>query len=180
MSLMKKEHWLTEELPQFLDSRRNVPFAWGSNDCATFAADAIQAITGTDIAEKFRGKYTTEVGALKAIKEITGGSTVVDAAAYCAENHGLVEHQYPLMAKRGDLVIVKNRDGGEIAGIVSLNGRHVLSPGDNGLVLFSITDVTRAWSLGDAHEWTPPAKVIDTSLTELPPPEELKQLTSGS
>jgi cell wall-associated NlpC family hydrolase len=158
MSLVKKEHWLTEDFPEFLVQRRNVPFAWGSNDCATFAADAIKAITGTDIADDFRGKYTTERGAFKSVKAVAGGSTVVDAAAYCAEKHGLIEHQYPLMAKRGDLVIVRNGDGGEIAGIVSLNGRHVLSPGDSGLALFSIIDITRAWSLGDAHEWTPPKK----------------------
>lgn len=156
--MIKKEFWLTDDLPRFLVQRRDVPFAWGENDCALFAADAIQVITGTDIAEDFRGKYSTEIGALRTAKKIAGGATVVAAAAYCAEKHGLVEHKYPLMAKRGDLVIVRNGDGGEIAGIVSLDGRHVLSPGDSGLALFSIVDVTRAWSLGDAHEWTPPAK----------------------
>jgi cell wall-associated NlpC family hydrolase len=60
------------------------------------------------------------------------------------------------MAKRGDLVLVRNADGNEIAGIVSLNGRHVVSPGETGLVHFSILDITRAWSIGDTHAWTKP------------------------
>lgn len=171
--MTKREHYLEVHLHDFLLERQNVPFAWGVNDCAFFAADAIRAMTGTDIADDFRDKYNTEVGALRAIKKVTGGSSIADAAAYCAGKHGLIEHKYPLMAKRGDLVLVKNRDGDEIAGIVSLDGRYVVSPGDEGLVKFSIIEVTRAWSLGDEHEWRAPhwhphRRVEDTSLPALP------------
>jgi hypothetical protein len=157
--LVKREHWLTQEFHDFLMARRDIPFAWGTNDCATFCADAIEAITGTDIAAEFRGRYENELGALKAIKAVAGGSTLADAAVFCAQKHGLVEYQFPLLAKRGDLVLVKNGDGREIAAIVSLDGRYVVSPGDNGLVRFSILDVTRAWGLGDAHEWTAKSEV---------------------
>jgi hypothetical protein len=156
MALVKKEHYLTDHLPQFIESRLHTPFVWGSNDCALFAADAVLAATGVDIAEDFRGKYDSKLGAFRTIKEVTGGSTIEDAAAYCAEKHGLKECQFPLMAKRGDLVIVHNNLGEKVAGIVGLNGRHVYVPGDNGLVHFSIMGVIRAWSVGDAHEWTPP------------------------
>lgn len=179
MGLIKKEHWLTEEFHDFLITRRGMPFAWGSNDCALFAADAIEAITGTDIAAEFRGKYTNELGALRAVKEISGGKTFRDATAYCASKHGLVEYEYPLMAKRGDLVIVRNGDGEEITGVVGLDGRYVLSPGDAGLVQLPITSVVRAWSLGDAHEWTERVDVVDESLRELQAPVAVKQLTAG-
>jgi len=154
--LTKKEHHLELHLDQFLMDRESTAFSWGSNDCALFAADAIQAQTGVDIAEKFRGRYRTELGAMKTIKKITGGSTVADAAAYCATKHGMTEYEHPKMAKRGELVIVRNADGNEIAGIVALNGRHVLSPGETGLVRFSILDVTRAWSISVVHDWIPP------------------------
>lgn len=155
-TLTKHEHCLEQHLNEFLIERMHTPFAWGANDCAIFAADAILVMTGVDVAEDFRGRYTTDTGAVRSIKKVTGGSTIADAAIYCAEKHGLTEYQYPLMAKRGDLVLVKNRDGSEIAAIVSLNGRHVVSPGDEGLVRFSIMDVTRAWSIGDTHTWTKP------------------------
>lgn len=174
--MTKHENYLTDNLPAFIESRLLTPFRWGANDCATFAADAIEAITGVDVAEDFRDKYNTKLGAFKTIKKVTGGSTVVDAAAYCAVKHGMKEHDYPLMAKRGDLVIVRNNAGEEIAGIVGLNGRHVWVPSNEGLVQISIVDVIRSWSTGEIHQWTlpkwhaqhPSKQVEDTSLPALP------------
>jgi len=81
---------------------------WGTNDCALFAANAILAITGTDIASDFRGKYSDEAGAFALIKSVTGGTTVADAAAWCAAKHGLVELAHPLQAQRGICWVVTN------------------------------------------------------------------------
>jgi hypothetical protein len=123
-----------------------MPFVWGSNDCALFAADGIKAITGIDIAADFRGQYTTQLGALAAIKKITGGSTVADAAAYCAAKNPLfVKLEHPLMAQRGDLVIATNGDGGPIAGLIHLTGSQVVTVSENGLFTLPITSVTAAW-----------------------------------
>lgn len=180
--IVKREHFLEVHLHDFLATRENSPFEWGHNDCALFAADAIEACTGTDIAEVFRGKYDSESSALATIREVTGGTTVADAAAYCAENFGLAEYQYPLLAKRGDLVIVTNRDGRDIAGIVDLSGRHVASPGEEGLVRFPITDVKRAWNLSDTHEWTDPKgkqrAMVDAEPRELQAPANQRLLQS--
>jgi hypothetical protein len=144
MSLMRIEHSRTRAYPQFLASRKNTPYKWGTNDCAMFAADGILAQTGTDIAADFRGKYTDESGAYTAIKEVCGGSTVEDAAVYCAQKAGMTELQHPLMAQRGDLVIVEN-DRKRIAGLVHINGRDVAVVGDKGLIRVPITNVKRAW-----------------------------------
>jgi hypothetical protein len=111
-----------------------------------YPANAIQSFTGVDIAEDFRGKYHDEASAFALIKTITGGTTVADAAAYCANKHGLHEYAYPLMARRGDLVVIKNGDT-LIAGVVHLNGRHVISVSQTGLVRLPITSVVRAWSV---------------------------------
>jgi len=128
-----------------------MPFIWGQNDCALFAADGIRAITGVDIAADFRGKYHDEASAMQAIKDICGGSTVADAAAYCANKHGLSELTKPLFAKRGDLVVVRNGldgFGSEIAGLVHLNGRHVVSVNDKGMFRFPIRSIVRSWQVG--------------------------------
>ncbi|WP_213805763.1 hypothetical protein [Granulicella sp. dw_53] len=152
MSLAKHPHWREKHFHAFLLERSDIPFAWGTNDCALFAADAIQACTGIDIAADFRGKYTTQLGALRTISKLTGGSSIVDAATYCAEKHNLTEHTHPLMAKRGDLVVIDNA-GTLIAGVVHLNGREVISVSENGLVRLPIADlngqpnVVRAWSI---------------------------------
>jgi hypothetical protein len=152
MPLTKLPHWRTRTFDPFLRERAQMPFAWGSNDCALFAADAILANTGTDVADDFRGKYTTQLGAIRTIQQVTGGTTVADAAAYCATKHGLVEHTHPLMAKRGDLVVIEN-DGNLIAAVVHLNGYHAVSVSETGLVRLPIADhngkpnVVRAWSI---------------------------------
>ena len=145
MSLPRKPFWDTRAFHGFLATRADEPFTWGTNDCALFAADGVEAITGVDIADEFRGKYHDEAGAFALIKQITGGSTVADAAAYCAAKHGLVEWQHPLMARRGDLVVVRNGDGSLIAGLVHLNGRHVVSVGEKGLLRFPISSIIRSW-----------------------------------
>jgi hypothetical protein len=106
-------------------------------------------MTGIDLAAAFRGQYHDQASALALIKKITGGTTVSDAAAWCASQHHLPELQHPLMAQRGDLVIVNNPGAtgvaGQIAGLVHLTGRHVVSVGESGLIKLCITNVVRAW-----------------------------------
>lgn len=144
MPLTRQQHWATRGFHNFLLDRATTPFQWGENDCCMFAADAVKAITGQDIAGDFRGKYTDQASAFHAISTITGGRTVADATAYCAAKAGLTELLQPLMAQRGDLVLMQN--GQElIAGIVHLNGRHVVSVGESGLIRQPITSVKRAW-----------------------------------
>ena len=146
MPLTRTPHWATRELHDFLLARAGEPFCWAKNDCCTFPADAIHAFTGTDLAAAFRGKYTDEASAFAAIKAIAGGATVGDAAAWCAQQHGLAEYQHPLMAKRGDLVVMQN-EGALIAGIVHLSGRHLVTVSATGLVRLPITAVERAWAI---------------------------------
>lgn len=146
MPLTRTEHWATREFHDFLLSRAATPFAWGTNDCCLFPADAIESFTGVDLAAEFRGKYTDQASALAAIKSVANGATVADAAAYCADKHGLREWPLPMLAKRGDLVVIQQPDG-LIAGVVHLNGRHVVSVSETGLVRLPITAVKRAWAV---------------------------------
>jgi hypothetical protein len=144
--LKRVQHWATRSFHQFLMARAKTPFSWGNNDCALWAADGILAQTGTDIASDFRGKYSDEAGALATIKAITGGTTVADAAAYCAAKHGMAELPHPLQAQRGDLVTVEDT-GNEVAGLVHLNGRDIVVVGQTGLHRVSIMKILRAWRL---------------------------------
>jgi hypothetical protein len=145
--LTRVKHWATRAFHEFLLARANTQFVWGQHDCALFAADGIQAMTGVDIAADFRGKYTDEASAMAAIKSIAGGSTIADAAAYCATKHEMPQWTYPLMARRGDLVVLQE-SGRLIAGLVHLSGRHIVCAGEKGLHRLPITDVQRAWHVG--------------------------------
>jgi hypothetical protein len=148
MALQRTEFWDLCELHSFLLSRAKMPFEWGVNDCCLFPADAIQAFTGIDLAADFRGKYATEAQAFALIKSVTGGATVADAAAWCATKYGLQERVHPLMAQRGDLVVLEETPGAAlIAGIVHLSGRHVVTVGESGLKKLCITTVRRVWAI---------------------------------
>jgi hypothetical protein len=159
-TITRQPHWDTRGLHAFLLARATAPFVWGANDCALFAADAIEAMTGVDIAADFRGsdgrgKYHDEASAFALIHSVTGGTTVADAAAHCAAQHGLVEWLLPhspgtvpvpgpLLARRGDLVVLPDA-GRLIAGVVHPNGRDVAVVGEAGLKRIPVTTVTRAW-----------------------------------
>ncbi len=144
MPVQRSATWRTKELPAFFAQNANAKFQWGVLDCSLFAADAIQAITGTDIADDFRGKYTDEASAFALIKTITGGATVADAAAYCGRKHGLTAWTYPLQAQRGDLVAVNNA-GTLIAGVVDMTGKLVACLGESGILRLSIMQIKQAW-----------------------------------
>lgn len=149
MPLTRTPHWATREYHQFLLARARAPFAWGVNDCCLFPADAIRAFTGVDIAADFRGKYSDEASAMGLIKTITGGSTVADAAAWCAAKHGLAEWvrpKGPLFARRGDLAVLEDA-GRLIAGVVHLNGRDIVTVGERGLKRLPLLGVLRAWAV---------------------------------
>lgn len=149
--MKRQKHWATRAYHEFLMARAKVPFKWGANDCALFAADGIGAISGVDIAEDFRGKYTDEVGAMALIKTVCGGSTIADAAVYCARKHGLIEwldkseKAAPFFARRGDLVVFSAQSGSMVAGLVHLSGAHIVAVGEKGLYRFPITSALRAW-----------------------------------
>jgi hypothetical protein len=137
-------------------SHASTPFQWGRFDCCLFAADAIQAITKVDIASEFRNRYHDQASAFALIKQITGGTTVADAAAYCATKHGMSEWTYPMFAQRGDLVVFENGSN-LIAGVVNLSGTQVVSVSESGLVTAPVTAIRRAWRVPIHHTEKLPA-----------------------
>lgn len=163
--LTRAEHWATRAYHQFLLARAKAPFRWGVNDCALFAADGILAMTGVDIAAAFRGKYTDEASAMAAIRSVAGGTTIADAAAWCAAQHNLAEWAHPLLAQRGDLVVFTAPGPGGTAqlqaGLMHLTGRHVVAPGDEGLRLMTVgrvAAISRSWHVGPPERALTPAQ----------------------
>jgi hypothetical protein len=139
---MRIDHW-EHKLHDFLMSRAGKPFAWGSNDCCLFVADAIETIIGVDPAKDFRGKYSDQKEAFSQIKSITGGSTVEDVANFEFSKLGF--NSVPvLFAQRGDAVLLEG-DQGLALGIVHLDGRHALFVSAKGLSKLPVKNCKRAW-----------------------------------
>lgn len=155
MSLKRLADW-PERLAAFLEEHERRPFAWGDNDCALFACNAVQEITGADLAADFRqpeadaprahGKYSTKEGAaLEMMRQTDGGGL----EAVCHKIAGLhsLEEILPRQARRGDIVLFESPEGQSL-GIVSLDGWRIVGAGPQGLSRVPLREGLRAWRIG--------------------------------
>lgn len=85
-------------LAAYLEPLHARPFAWGSHDCCIFSAGAVEAMTGVDPMPEFRGRYTTAIGSVRALKRFGAGTL----EATLDRKFGLVP---PSLAQRGDIVM---------------------------------------------------------------------------
>ncbi|MBM6576338.1 hypothetical protein KCP91_08130 [Microvirga sp. SRT01] len=93
----RKPDW-EARLAAYLDPLRLRAFAWGRHDCCTFAAGAVEAMTGVDPMPEFRGHYTTARGSVRALRRIGRGTL---AATLDAK----FESVEPSLAQRGDIIM---------------------------------------------------------------------------
>ena len=64
--MTRDDNWRAA-LSKYISAVGAKPFKFGEHDCALFAAGAIEAMTGEDIAASFRG-YTSEIEGLMKVK----------------------------------------------------------------------------------------------------------------
>lgn len=122
-------------LVAFVLGRMQAQFAYGVDDCALFAAGAVQAMTGVDLARGFRG-YRTLASGRRRLAERGFADHVALAAAH-------FEEVPPAFAHRGDVAVVEG-DGGHALGIVQGEVVYVLQP-VGGVGLVPITSALRAF-----------------------------------
>ncbi len=149
MRLARFPKW-PELLERFIHARTFEPFAWGKNDCATFACDAVLAMTGTDLAEPLR-RHTSALEAARALRAFLDSkesdtAKLLEATAEKIAAAWKIEEIPVLYAQRGDLVLV-NTEEGMVLTVVSLNGYEVLAPGTAGLMRLPLKSARRAWRI---------------------------------
>lgn len=136
MKPLARYHDWQLRLEAFARVRQSMPFAWGTNDCATFAADCVEALTGQRMLPKMRN-YSTARDALVLIEGAGGLRSIA-----C---HALGGFILPAYARVGDVVL--HRFGKrEALGIC--NGGAALSPGRAGTVAVPMDSVVCAWRVG--------------------------------
>lgn len=140
---MTRVHNWSLRLAEALEAAEKRSFAYGggpdAHDCALFAADCVQAITGTDYAAELRG-YTSKFDAYRIVA--TYGSIEAMITALLGK-----EPIHPAFAGRGDVIVgipklVEGEDG-ECIGICT--GTHVAYPKDAGLALLPRTTAINVW-----------------------------------
>lgn len=117
--------------------RLTKPFKWGEQDCALFAADCVQAVTGDDLAATLRGTYSTALAAAR-ILESWGGLEAL-ATAKLGEPHDTQWNAVP-----GDIGLVQSANGPCLA---LCAGTHWLAPGERGLQPLARADALKAWKV---------------------------------
>lgn len=121
-------------LVDFIAARIAVPFSWGHQDCCLFAADAIQAITGTDPAATFRGTYHDAKTAARVMFSLGGLEAIADK--YAGPRIGTEQVQM------GDIGLVEN--GGRPC-LAVFGGEYFHCPGEHGLTIVQHQNCITAW-----------------------------------
>ncbi len=127
-----------DALIAYLDARSAAPFAWGVNDCVSFAAGAVLAVTGEDLFARAGVKVTwsSAKGAARKLKAWGGVEGAVSS---------LLTEIPIAAAHRGDVALL------EVEGRQSLcifEGDLIVGPGLKGLVRQGRANAVRAWSIG--------------------------------
>lgn len=94
--MTRKSTW-ENDLADFIASQFDVPFSWGTHDCALFAANAVRTITDIDPAPDFRGVYCDQKGARAALRKYGKGTLLKTYQDRFPEKP-------PAFARRGDLI----------------------------------------------------------------------------
>lgn len=127
---MRLQDW-PERLADYVELRRDVPFSWGGNDCSTFAAGAVEAMTGAapsvptaESAQQY-AQLLQASGSLLALTTETLGEPI-----------------HPAYAQRGDVMLIVI-DERETLGVCL--GASIAAPGAAGLMTVPIDTATAAW-----------------------------------
>jgi len=111
------------------------PFVRGQNDCCTFAADVILALTGVDHVSEFRGTYSDKRGAYKVLSELD-----------CRDVDDLADRYLPNIEvselQRGDIAMFEGEDGKFLA---VCTGYTCVAPTRIGLVHSPTQLALKAW-----------------------------------
>lgn len=132
---MKRLNDWPTQLANFLLEKQKQPFEWGSNDCCLFAADAILAMGGRDVAKDVRGRYKTAIGAHRIMKKLGAGSLVELLTQRLGEPDGVIT--------RGSIIVVES-NGEQVAGVFYQKPWALTERGLRGMPLES---VVQSWSL---------------------------------
>jgi hypothetical protein len=118
-------------LCDYIASKHGEVFQWGINDCCTFSAGAVEALTGFDPMPEYRGQYDTALGSARAL----GGKTLEQVLD---EKFSMVPIGF---AQRGDLVLMDN-----CVGVVA--GDYAWFVSDIGLERVRRNMWEKAWKVG--------------------------------
>ena len=139
---MKKHKEFVARCNTYFKRAEKQPFVWGEFDCCLFVANVVALQLGFDPAAPYRGRYSSEIGAVRALakhgaktKDLTD---TWDAALKIKATPGMA-------AARGDVVMLMDGKT-ELLGIAW--GTQVFTVSKTGLVRLPSNRIVKHWKLG--------------------------------
>lgn len=125
-ALKRRDDWHAR-LSAEMDRQRRLPGDWGRHDCALgLAAGVIEALTGTDLARGYRGRYRTPSGAQKILTE----AGAADLRAFVAQ---MLPEIHPSQANVGDIgLIAEEGPLGQALCMIDVSTLVVMTPDGHG------------------------------------------------
>lgn len=143
---MKKLQDWPLKLAEFFESRSKTPFKWGQNDCITFPARALEAMTGHNyvLQNKNEGRgYTSKTSAEEML------STHFDNKIENVFTHFLGEPRTDIAyAHKGDIVILEHNNE-VVGGVIDNTGRRIVCAGPKGSVRLPKRVALMFWRVGE-------------------------------
>lgn len=130
---MRKENW-PRLLETYILQNKDVPFAWGTNDCWQFSIKGVAEISDKDLTSLFNYKTIKEAAKLM---DDHGG--MMEAA-----NKYFGQSKSVLLAQRGDVVCLSN-EGRELLGICI--GELSAFVAESGIIMQPTLNCEKAWSV---------------------------------
>lgn len=143
--MQRRPDW-PERLAYFLATRALLPFAWGLNDCALFAADWVLDCTGQDPAADLRGAYGDERGAAQVLHR-HGGLLAIVQARLPRRDNALQAHRGDVVCVEIEITVGEHTHHRPTLGIVAGNG-HWAAPGEQGAVFRPMAEVRMVFAVG--------------------------------
>ena len=133
--MVRLDDW-PSRLSAYLRERKKMPFQWHVNDCMSFTAKAVEALTGIDYFSHYSDYHDEETARQMLAKN--GG--VVGIITKCLGKGS----REVAKASRGDVVIVKAPE--VLAGIVDDSGQRIVGIGETGFIYMPLKKAWRYWS----------------------------------
>jgi hypothetical protein len=139
MSGMRRVPGWPERLAGYVASHVSTPFVWGSHDCVTFAAGAVQAVT---LQRPRMPQWSDVHDALRQLRAAGGLVAAVESA-------GLADLARPALALRGDVLLIDGPPPLVRRPFLAVCIGHAwAAPGPTGLAYGPRSAATRGWRVG--------------------------------
>ena len=127
-----------KNLNETIERYRSEPFAWGTNDCFTFAVRCEEAVCGkTRFPELYNAEYTNQFGSMRAFMR-EGYYGMVD----CMDQR--LDEIDIRVAQRGDWSVIGTPNG---LAVGVLTGDKIAVTGEKGLLFFDYAEGVKAWRI---------------------------------